>query len=350
MRILVGYFSRVLGVRIIAVLLSFVALLVLMDLIDNVEGVLERRGSLVDIFLFAGYRLPTIVERLLPLSVLIGSTMGILALASHSELIVLRASGVSQIKIAAFGIPVCLMVVLAHFVLADRIAPTSERAFLEWWEPQKIHQDTLWLRGEGSLVRIGAIAEEARALEDIDIFERDEMGVLTSRLSAASAKYENAQWTLFDVGEIALGRPRAEVSEMDVKAWPNGPKPEIILDLVAVPDQLTKGTLEKILLLAWSSTAEPSVYSTELARRSAGPLASLVMMLIAASTIRGHVRSGSLQLGAMSALAIGLMFLVFEGITASLGKAGVLAPTIAAWSPLVMFTGIAGFLLFRFER
>lgn len=350
MRILVGYFSRVLGVRILAVLLSFAALLVLMDLIDNVEDVLERRGSLTDIILFAGYRLPTIVERLLPLSVLIGSTMGILALASHSELIVLRASGVPQIKIAAFGIPVCLMVVFAHFVLADRIAPSSERAFIEWWEPQKSQEGTLWLRGEGSLVRIGAIAEEARTLEDIDIFERDDTGVLTSHLSAASARYENAQWTLSGISIIALGQPGAEVSELDIQAWPNGPEPEVIRDLVAVPDQLTKGTLEKILSLAWSSTAEPSVYSTELARRSAGPLASLVMMLIAASTIRGHVRSGRLQLSAMTALGIGLIFLVVEGITASLGKAGVLAPAIAAWSPLVMFTGIAGFLLLRFER
>ena len=350
MRILLGYFSRVLGVRIIAVLLSFTALLVLMDLIDNVEDVLERRGNLSDIFLFAGYRLPTIVERLLPLSVLIGSTMGIFALATHSELIVLRASGMPQMKIAALGIPICLMIVLAHFVLADRIVPSSERAFIEWWESQKSQRSELWLRSEGSLVRIGAISEGALALKNIDIFERDDAGALIAHVSAASAKYENAQWTLYQVDEITPKQPGTQITNVVMKAWSNGPEPEIILDLEAVPDQLTKGTLEKILSLAWTSTAEPSVYSTELARRSAGPLASLVMMLIAASTIRGHIRSGGLQLGAMAALAIGLMFLVVEGITASLGKAGVLAPIIAAWSPLVLFAGFAGFLLLRFER
>lgn len=350
MRVLITYFGRVLGTRILSVLLAFVALLVLMDLIDNIEDILERRGSVADVVLFAGYRMPTIVERLIPLSVLIGSTMGILALATHSELIVLRATGLSPLRIAALGIPACLMVVLAHFILADRVAPYSQQAFIEWWEPLLNRGGTQWLRGEDSLVRISEISKDGQTLLGLSFFERDETGRLTARLTATTAKFEGSAWQLYDATETVLSKTGPEIIQSTAKPWLNGPAPQVILDLIARPEQLSKGTLGKVLSVSWSSTADPSVYSTELARRSVGPLTSLVMMLIAASTIRGQNRSGGPQLGAAIALSLGLTFLVVDGMFASLGKAGVLDPTVAAWTPLFIFTGISGFFLFRFER
>lgn len=350
MRVLISYFGRVLGARILSVLLAFVALLVLMDLIDNIEDILERRGSVADVILFAGYRLPTIAERLIPLSVLIGSTMGILALATHSELIVLRATGMSPLRIAALGIPACLVVVLAHFYLADRIAPYSQQAFIEWWEPLLNHGGTQWLRGEDNLVRISKISQDGQTLTGLNFFERDDTGRLIARLAAATARFDGSEWQLYDATETILSKTNPQIIQTAITPWPNGPDPQVILDLIARPEQLSKSTLGQVLSVAWSSSADPSVYSTELARRSVGPLTSLVMMLIAAATIRGQNRSGGPQLGAAIALALGLTFLVVDGMFASLGKAGVIAPTIAAWTPLFIFTAISGFFLFRFER
>lgn len=350
MRVLVTYFGKVLGVRILSVLLAFVALLVLMDLIDNIDSILERPGYLADVVLFVGYRLPTIVERLIPLSVLIGSTMGILALATRSELIVLRATGVSPLRIAALGIPACLVVVMGHFFLADHVAPRSQKAFIEWWKPLLNRDAAQWLQGENDLVRINEISKDGKTLVGLRFFERDGTGHLIARLTATTAKFGDSGWQLYEASETILTKPRPEIILTAVKPWPDGPDPQIILDLIALPEQLTKGTLAQVLSVAWSSSADPSVYRTELARRSVAPLTSLVMMLIAASAIRGQNRSGGPQLGAAIAIALGLTFLVVDGIFASLGKAGVLVPTVAAWTPLIIFALISGFFLFRFER
>ncbi len=350
MRILTAYFSKILTVRIVAVLCSLVALLVLMDLIDNVENVLERRGNPADIAIFAGYRLPTIVERLIPLSVLVGSTMGVLALATRSELVVLRAIGMSPFRIVALGLPVCMMVVGAHFLLADRIAPASERAFIEWWDPLGSKYRRLWLSGENGLVRIGSISGDATVLTNLDLFERDADGNMIARTSAKSARYENGQWRLFDVTEIPIKPGSKATPRPKGKTWVNGPSPQVLLDLVAGPEQLSKTTLEQIMNVSWSSSAQPSVYSTELARRSAGPLASLAMMLIVAATVRGLNRTGGPQIGALVGLAVGLTFLIVDGIFGSLGRAGWLDPNVAAWAPFVIFTSFAVVFLMRFER
>jgi len=350
MRLLVTYFAKILAVRILSVLLAFVALLVLMDLIDNIEGILERRGSFADIAVFVGYRLPTIIERLIPLSVLIGSTMGILSLATRSELIVLRATGVPPFKIAGLGLPVCFVVVLGHLILAGTVTPYSQQAFIEWWKPSQNLNATQWLRGEDDLVRISEISRDGKTLGGLSFFERDSAGRLTTRLTATTAKFEGDSWQLYGASEIVLADTGSEIVSTEVRPWPDGPDPQIILDLIALPEQLTKGTLGKVLSVAWSSAADPAIYSTELARRSVGPLTSLVMMLIAASMIRGQNRSGGPQLGAAIAIGVGLTFLVVDGIFASLGKAGVVAPTLAAWTPLVMFALISGFFLFRVEK
>ncbi len=347
MRVLTGYVGRIVAFRIVAVLLAFVALLVLMDMIDSVENVLDRRGQVTDIFYFVGYRLPTIVERLIPLSVLIGTTMGLLALATNSELIILRSSGLSPIRIAVLCIPVCLAVVFGHFLLADRVAPASEKAFISWWEPLVSRTSTQWFRGNDSIVRIGGISNNAAALTDVTIFYRDQEGRIDKRINAKAAIFAAAKWTLSDVTDITVSGNAVNQTEKSVENWPDGPDPTIILDLVAGPDQLSNGALEQILSVAWSSSAEPSVYRTALARRSVAPLTSLVMMLLAVSTIRGQIRSGGPQMGAALALVLGLTFLVVDGMFASLGRAGVIAPLFAAWVPILSFTGLAGILLLR---
>lgn len=349
MRVLFTYFGKIIGSRILSVLLAFVALLVLMDLIDNFEDILERRGSLTDVARFVSYRVPTIIERLIPIAVLIGSTMGILSLATRSELIVLRAAGISPLKIAGLGLPACMVVVASHFFLADYVAPTSQKAFIEWWEPLLNEDAPQWLRGEESLVRISGVSNEGKTLTGLSFFERDAVGRLTARQKAASARFEDGTWQLLDISETILTSGTQQILAADVKPWPEGPDPQVILDLIAPPEQLTNSTLGKVLNVAWSSSADPSVYGTELARRSVGPLTSLVMMLIAASTIRGQSRSGGPQMGAAIGIALGLSFLVFDGIFASLGKAGVLTPMIAAWVPLVVFVAISGIFLVRSE-
>ena len=350
MRILAFYFGRFLGVRILAILFALSALLVLMDIIENIEDVLERRGSIADVFLFVSYRLPTIVESVIPVSVLIGSVLGILALSMHSELTALRAAGVSQLKVAALGLPFCLLVVLGHYVLADRIAPSSEKAFVEWWEPLIKRSGVLWLRGDENIVKIGSISRDGTLLAAVTIFSNDASGELAAKFNASTATYANDGWTLYDVVKITVGQPGTTVEELAELEWPGGPKPEVVLDLVSSPEQLTKGKLTSIISTPWSSTVEQPVYMTELARRSVVPLTSLVMMLLAAAAIRGQSRAAGPQIGAAISIALGLTFLIVDGLSAALGRAGLVAPELAAWTPLVLFAGAAGFFLLRFER
>jgi lipopolysaccharide export system permease protein len=345
MKKLTGYVGRIIAFRILAVLMSFLALLVLMDMIDNVEDVLDRRGNAVDILVFVGYRLPAIAEGLIPLAVLIGSLFGLLALATHSELIILRATGMSPVRIAALCIPVCTVIVLGHFVLADRISPASQKAFISWWDPEAHETDTQWLRSEDNIVRIGGMSENATLLTDITLFSRDAADHVAKQIDARTAQFVDGKWTLSDVYEVTLEGRGSTVQQLETLPWPDGPEPTVILDLVTAPAQMSSNALRDIRSTTLNSSVTPAVYRTELARRFVDPLTSLVMMLIAVSTVRGQSRSGGPQMGAAFGLVLGMGFLVVNGTFASLGRANVLDPILATWLPLIAFAGLASFLL-----
>lgn len=352
MRTITRYFNRFLAGRILAALLVFVALLELMDLLDNMGDVLERRGDVADVFIFAGLRLPTIVERVVPLSVLVGSIAAFLALANRNELVALRAAGMPPVRLVAAFLPACVAVVALHFVLADRIAPDTERAFTAWWDPQALlRDDALWLSGaEGGIVRIGAMSDDATRLSDVTVYSRDAEGVLTARLEAARALYNVNGWMLTKVARLEADSPRPDVERTTTRPWPDGPAPQAILEAVEMPERLSTGTLAGMLTAAWSAGAEPAVYRTELAHRYAGPLTSLVMVLLAVPAISGLRRSGGPLAGAALGLALGLSFMVVDGMFAALGRAGTISPALAAWAPLALFASIGGSLLLQFEE
>lgn len=351
MRTLTGYFSRVLAGRVIAVLLVFVALLELMDLVDNIGDVLERRGSLTAVFVFTGLRLPTIVESAMPLSVLIGSIAAFTALANRNELVAIRAAGLPPARLLAAFLPVSLLLVILHFVLAFSIVPASERAFTRWWEPH-LHQqdDAIWLSGADSIVRIGSMSPDAGRLRDVAIYLRDEAGNLEADLRAEEAVHGPAGWTLRNAREIQTAAATPEERRQASLAWPSGPEPESIISAVERPERLSTGTLTGMLTAAWSAGSEPAVYRTELARRYSGPVASLIMVLLAAPAISGQRRTGGPVAGAALGLALGLLFLVVGGLMAALGRAEVISPALAAWAPPVIFASFGVALLLHLEE
>lgn len=351
MKIVTRYFNRLLAGRIAAALLVFVALLQVMDLLDNMTEVLHRRDQLADIFIFTGLRLPTMVERLIPLSVLVGSLAAFLALANRNELVAVRAVGMPPARMILTFLPACLLVVALHFVLADRITPATERAFVEWWQPHMNQGEAVWLSGSGGeIVRIGGISEDATELRDLVIYVRNAAGELTERTAAIAAVHDAGGWTLVDVRGIEADAPRPRIETRATLPWPGGPTPAAIREAVEMPERLSTATLTGMLTAAWSAGAMPAIYRTELARRYAGPLTSLVMVLLAAPAISGLRRTGGPIAGAALGLSLGLLFMVVDGAFAALGRAGVVSPIIAAWAPLALFASIGTALVLQFEE
>lgn len=350
MRILSLYFGQFLGLRIFAVLFALTALLLLKDVIENVEDVLDRRGSALDILDFVWYRLPTVAESIIPVAVLIGSVLGMRALSMRSELVALWSAGVSHTKLFAFCLPLCCLVAASHYFIAGQVVPQYENALSNWWKPQNTAHKNLWLNDEENFVRIERVLLKGTRLEGVTIVRNDGNSEGVDKIMAASAKYDNQGWLLEDVETIVGGLKTAKTEKKAELRWPEGPSPEILVTLVSEPAHLTSRELRAIVSERWTSSLAYTVYKTELARRSVVPFSSVLMLFLAVVTVRGQNRGSGPQKSAAISIAAGLSFVIVDGFFKAMGRTGLLAAELAAWLPLLLFFGAAGIVLLRHER
>ncbi|MFM2041493.1 MAG: hypothetical protein RLY86_69 [Pseudomonadota bacterium] len=381
-RVLSGYMGRLFLARTIAVLAALTALLQLLDLLDAASDVLERGGSVLDLGRYALLRLPVFAERLLPLAVLVGALSTLWTLAQSNEIVAMRSAGMTPYRIIAALVPVVAGIAAVHLVLADQVVPRAERAFLSWWaetEPPSGsaaagEPETLWFRVGDTIVAASAVLDGGTRLTGIRSYERDGAGQVAVRLTAAEARWEGGTWFLIDGTRFSLDQPApplawapvdaaggspgdrrpaeqiAAVQAFDRLPWSVGLVPANVVDLLRPTESLSLQRLIGILRGTWAGGQSPAYYETRLHGSYIGPLASLVMLLLAAPVASGLRRRGGAQMAMGLGLGLGLLFMLASGLLAALGEAGVMPPVLAAWAPTLFFAALGGAILVHVEE
>ncbi|MFV3073226.1 LPS export ABC transporter permease LptG [Niveispirillum fermenti] len=350
------YLTRTFLIRVLSVLIALSALLQLLDLLDAASTVLERGLGAGGLMHYTIIRLPMVVERIVPLAVLIGSLSTLWTFASTNEIVAMRSVGMTPYQIMGALLPAALIVAIGHFLLADQVAPRAERAFVTWWNETALPDEgaddepakPVWFRLHGSIMRVASIAEDGRRFEGLEVVDRDAAGRATALMSAQSGEYVDRVWRLTGVVRTHIGDP-VRVEHDDGMVWDVSLSPGNMVDLSKPMENISIHRLIRIVRGTWAGGESPAFYATRLHSTYAAPLASLVMLLLAAPVAHGMRRRG----GAMGSMAlgtvIGLVFLLSAGILGSMGQAGVLPPLIAVWAPLLLFAAIGGAIMVYVE-
>ena len=125
------YVTRLFAVRFALLLAGLTALVVLLDLMAHGGAVVAGEGAGA-LWRYAGLRLPLIVSRLLPFTVLIAALLTLAGMARHRELIVLIGAGVSQFGLMLAFLPALAAIAAVHFWLDDRVAPAAIAELRAW--------------------------------------------------------------------------------------------------------------------------------------------------------------------------------------------------------------------------
>jgi len=371
------YASRSLASHLLMTLLGCVALLELLDLLNNADDVIARHGNhLSALAKYAGLRLPDQASFILPFAALIAALLTLAKFARDNEILALKASGLSFYRLLSTLIPVGLVIGGLHFLLSDQVVPRTARA-LQTWDanaeadimgasgdpapagagvvqlsppPGAAAQPGIWVRDSNSFIHIDTILNEGADLRGLTIFERGPTFILEQRIKAKRAVYLDKRWTLTDVEvlEIGAGQSRKPTQYFQLP-WKTSLTPNHLVDLAADPATLSLGDV-------WRFAARPDVgsrpvdfYETWLQRKIAVPLTTLLMILLAAPVAQGLQRHGGIGAGLAVGVGLGFLYFVAEGLLLTLGETGVIPPTVAAWSPMLLFAAVGVGALLRIE-
>jgi lipopolysaccharide export system permease protein len=351
------YMARLFLVRSFAVLAALVVVLQMLDLLGESGKILAHHGNGDgELWRYVSLRLPQLVARFLPFSVLLGTLVTLATLNQNSEIVSMKAAGISAHQIIAPLILASLGVAALSFAFNERIV-TRATDTLNAWEAVDygpVPKDNgvrpnVWVRWGDDLVFASQVkgAGEATTLAGVAIYDRAG-NTLQRILKAKSARRQDRQWLLGDVDQFDVGT--GQQTQIASMSYGKGLDPlQFTLAKVHADEEdfTTLRTSIRELKLTGRDTAE---LESGFWHKLSGPLSAVLMPLLAAIAAFGLARSGQLFIRAVIGMALGFAYFVADNFALAMGNLGAYPPLVAAWAPFLLFLLVGEAVLIRTEE
>ncbi len=357
-RTLTLYLAKLFVVRILAVLVMLVLVLLALDLLGSTGKILEPVGNgQAEILKYASLRVPQLISRFLPYSVLLATLITLVTLNQNSEVVAMKAAGLSAHQVLAPLLLTAGIVAIISFGFNERIV-TRANATLKAWdaaeygaipEDSGVRANVYLTDGENILTASSLIGTgEGIELDNVTWDARGPGGIVTEQIRATGATYAAPGWLLenprrFDVGS-------AEVKDLDsVVVGENLTPDQIDLQSIDVDGQSfwqLAGTIEALDAVG----RRTSEIRAKWWHRIAGPLSAFLMPLLGSVAAFGLARSGQVLVRAVIGMALGFAYFVVDNAALAMGSFGGYPPFLAAWAPFMLFLLVGETVLIRTEE
>ncbi len=351
------YMGRLFLVRTFGLLAALLLILQTLDLLSESGSILAHPGNTqAQVWTYVTLRAPQIIAFLLPFSVLLGTILTLITMNQNSEVIALKAAGLSAHQVLAPLLVASLGVAAVSFMFNERIV-TRATATLDQWKDvdygalpiDRGERTNVWVRDGDDLIAVQQVRGRGNAtrLGNVTVYDRT-AGRLEAIITAAHGHRVAGGWeidpaTRFDVatGKLEpLGRVKVAT---DVR-----------------PDQFTLGNVNPDGLdfaqlsaaigdLRDAGRPTKSLEGT-LWHKFSGPLSAVLMPLLGAVAAFGIARSGQLFVRAVIGMALGFAYFVADNFALAMGNLGAYPPFLAAWAPFLLFLLIGEAVLIRTEE
>ncbi len=299
MRILDLYIGRAVIMGTVIVMMVLLTLLGFLTLMDELGDVGEGRYQTGDAFLFVLLTLPRFAYEVSPMAALLGGLIGLGGMANNSELIAMRAAGISYTRIVLSVLQAgALMLVVALF-FGEVIAPETEQYAQTMRSQALAKQVTLktkygfWARDGNAYINIRNILPGSR-LEDIYIYEYDDEKQLKFSTHAKTAKYENDQWLLQDIQQSQFTDDGVQSRTIEHAKWGSMLDPGLLNVVSLNPHILPAWGLYKYIRFLQTNGQDAKAYEVAFWGKMVTPLVTLVMLYLSLPFVFGQLRSSGI--------------------------------------------------------
>lgn len=337
------YVARSIWFSVLLVLLVVVGIDALTAFIDESQDLSSSYGF-AEIARFVALTLPGRLYEYIPFAALIGSLIGLGQLASSSELVVMRASGVSNGHLARVVLLHALLMAALGFLLGEYLAPEAEqsaqsgRALALYADSNRTPDEAIWKRDDNLFMRVQAVEGVAASqrIFGVSAWEFDDAGRLTRALFADNGRYVDGGWQLSDV---RLSFPLAETVEVQNNGslfLPSNVTPRVLALENVAPGQLTLEDLLSYERFLESQGQDTADFELALWRKVLQPAAIAALVLVAISFVFGPLRDGTLGFRIFAGVMVGVLFRLSQDLLGPASLVFGFAPLYAALAPIVL--------------
>ncbi|MCB2046905.1 MAG: LPS export ABC transporter permease LptG [Novosphingobium sp.] len=357
-RTLVLYLSRLFVSRIFAVLVMLVLVLMILDLLGESGDILSQPGNgEAQLLQYVSLRVPQLIARFLPYSVLLATIITLATLNQNSEVISMKASGLSAHQVLAPLMLTALAIALLSFAFNERVV-TRATATLDAWKAvdygpvprASAVRNNVYLSDGPDILSAAIVADDGKDMEmrQVTYYRRNSHDLIVEQVRAPRASYVGNGWKLEDAVRFDVaGTSTEKFASMTVAA---GITPNQVRISKVDADGEDIFTLSRSIAALKAAGRRTSELDAAWWHKISGPLSALLMPLLGAVAGFGLARSGQLLIRAVMGMALGFAYFVVDNAALAMGNFGGYQPFVAAWAPFMLFALVGEWVLIRTEE
>jgi LPS export ABC transporter permease LptG/LPS export ABC transporter permease LptF len=364
-RILDEYVVREFVTMFLLVLAAFVLLLIVFTFFDLVGDIIRNHIPLTTVGAYLFNLTPSQIYQITPLAVLISALVTFGLLNRNSEIIAMKATGISLYRLVVPIVSIAATFAICLFLFDQFYLPQANRrqealrSVIKGRPPQTfLNPEQQWMFGpkplpgeSGRIFYYQLFDPDTYEFANISVFEfKPATFELTRRIFAHRADWDPVLGTWqFEDGwmrdlqgaNVTNYRTFQRATFPEIHAGPDYFKKEALES-----QEMNFGQLERYIRDLRQSGFDTTRLRVALWHKLAYPLVAPVMAVLAIPFALSMGRRGSLS-GIAVAIAVALAYWVVNGLFEAMGGVNYLPAVLAAWSSDVLFGLVGGYLLLR---
>jgi lipopolysaccharide export system permease protein len=353
MRILDRYIQQ-------AVISSILIVLMVVVGLDGISRIIEESDDIVndytfiEVLIYVGLTMPGRIYGYLPFVSMVGCLVGLGTLANNSELVVMRAAGVSILRLIWTVMKPAMIFMLAGILIGEYVAPTTEKiaqsrqSVLMYGNEIKISGSGLWNREGNEYMHFNA-AEPGGVLYGVTLYRFNDTRQLDSALFANRATYRGKGngWLLENVSETVFTGLETHLNKYVTQQWSTQLSPDLLNFVVLEADDLSVRGLWVYARYLGEHGLNNGEYWLAFWRKVLHPLATASLVLIGISFVFGPLREVSMGQRIFSGVMIGIIFKTSQDLLGPASLVFGFEPLYAVLIPIFLCAAIGVYLLSR---
>ena len=346
------------------VLMGFILLMLVFTIFDRLGDILRNHVKMITVGDYLINLTPLFFYQLAPLAVLIAVLVTFGVLNRNSEIIAMKATGISLYRLVVPIVSIAAILSVCLFLFDQFYLPQANKRqdallnVIKGKPPQTVtHPEQNWIFGQPNKGEPGRIFYyrffdvDRDEFANISVFEFDPATfALTRRIFAAKAVWDpdidswrfEKGWENDIQGDHASDyREFKETSFSEIHE-----DPQYFTREERQAQEMNFGQLDRYISDLRQSGFDTMKLRVALWRKLSYPLVAVVMAVLAIPFALSMGRRGSLT-GIAVAIGVALTYFVVESLFGSLGNVNYLPAALAAWSSDVLFGLVGGYLLLR---
>lgn len=275
--------------------------------------------------------IPQNIYQLFPLSMLLGTMLGLGRLANSNELVIIRMAGVSLLRIVGSIMKTALVLMFLAMVIGEGFGPPLHQ-YASKLRIKALHMQVnlntdygLWVRDNATYINVKRVESDGR-LVGVSLYQFNKNNFVKRQIQAKYAIYNGKEWNLKSVKEIKYNKnSNIVINDFENMKW------QSLLDLdtvktIGVPADVLSiwmmipmWELNNYIDYLKNNDLEYSKYELVYWTKIFAPLNILAMVLLSVPFVFGSIRKVSMGKQILIGFIVGFTFHISNRLIGQVG-------------------------------